>query len=126
MNKRTIVLAISTLTILGFTAAAVRYKGISVPLEAPAVAKAANALVRFNSPTLGPINAPVTIVEFFDPSCESCQALLDPRRVHRFASLLDIQTNRLRHLPRHQGFRIIMPLRLSIQDGLQYRRINPL
>jgi protein-disulfide isomerase len=31
-------------------------------------------LVRPHSPVIGPANAPVTIVEFFDPSCESCRA----------------------------------------------------
>lgn len=37
------------------------------------VSKADNRLVRFNSTTLGPIGAPVTIVEFFDPACETCR-----------------------------------------------------
>lgn len=31
-------------------------------------------LVRMHSPVFGPANAPVTIVEFFDPACETCRA----------------------------------------------------
>jgi len=37
-------------------------------------AQAGNRLVRFHSPVFGPASAPVTIVEFFDPACETCRA----------------------------------------------------
>jgi protein-disulfide isomerase len=59
-----------------------------VPAPAPAVAATPAAgvagtpgtsietlLVRPYSPTLGPEQAAVTIVEFFDPECESCSAM---------------------------------------------------
>ena len=38
-------------------------------------APAGSALIRPYSPVLGPENAPVTIVEFFDPACEACRAM---------------------------------------------------
>lgn len=34
-----------------------------------------NALIRPYSPVLGPKNASVTVVEFFDPACEACRAM---------------------------------------------------
>lgn len=37
-------------------------------------AAAESALVRPDSATLGSVNAPVTLVEFYDPECESCRA----------------------------------------------------
>lgn len=42
--------------------------------EAPAASAAETALVRAQAPTLGPADAKVTIVEFFDPACEACRA----------------------------------------------------
>lgn len=36
---------------------------------------AGTALIRPYSPILGPANAPVTVVEFFDPACEACRAM---------------------------------------------------
>lgn len=38
-------------------------------------APAGTALIRPYSPILGPKNAPVTVVEFFDPACEACRAM---------------------------------------------------
>lgn len=74
MSRRTVVLAISVLAIVGFTAAAFFYnRSVTVP-QATAPVPQTSSLVRFNSPSFGPANAPVTVVEFFDPSCESCRA----------------------------------------------------
>ena len=36
---------------------------------------ATDTLVRSHSPIIGKVDAPVTIVEFFDPSCEACRAM---------------------------------------------------
>ncbi len=76
MNRRTIVLLVSTLTALGFAAAAFFYLQFSSTPQAqvPTIAPQNSSLVRFHSPVIGPANAPVTIVEFFDPSCEVCRA----------------------------------------------------
>ncbi|ANJ54819.1 disulfide bond formation protein DsbA [Pseudomonas silesiensis] len=74
MSRRTLVLAISVLTVIGFAVAAFFYERASTVPQATAPVQEIGALVRFNSPSFGPAKAPVTIVEFFDPSCESCRA----------------------------------------------------
>lgn len=74
MSKRTAVIVISLLAIVGFVVAAFSYKGAQPVPQVVAPVKTNSALVRFNAPSFGPAKAPVTIVEFFDPSCESCRA----------------------------------------------------
>ena len=77
MKKRLTVVALSALLAGGFTTAAVLYRGAEAdPANAatPQPAVDAKLLVRPHSPIIGPRNARVTIVEFFDPSCEACRA----------------------------------------------------
>ena len=74
MSRRNVVLAISILAIVGFAIAALLYnRATTVPQTTAAVAQS-SALERFGSPSIGPATAPVTVVGFFDPSCESCRA----------------------------------------------------
>ena len=46
----------------------------NLALDAANVMLEGNVYERTYSPILGEVNAPVTIVEFFDPSCEACRA----------------------------------------------------
>lgn len=75
MTRKTMVLTLCALLLAGFTGTAVLYQTLK-PNEQPAAQATpdSNNLVRFHSPVIGPIKAPVTIVEFFDPSCEACRA----------------------------------------------------
>lgn len=70
MTRRRTVLAIAALALAAFGAAAFLYRP-APPAPEPG---AETALVRFHTPVIGPVNAPVTIVEFFDPACETCRA----------------------------------------------------
>ena len=47
---------------------------ISISLAALQASEQAGAMVRPHSPIIGAEDAPVTIVEFFDPACEACKA----------------------------------------------------
>jgi protein-disulfide isomerase len=59
-------------------------------------------LVRMHSPVFGPRDAPVTLVEFFDPACETCRAFYPIVK-----DLLDQYPKELRlvirYAPFHQG-----------------------
>lgn len=74
MNRRVAVLATLAVAILVFAVGAIAYSRFAAPEPPPAAVSEPRNLVRFNSPVVGPQNAPVTIVEFFDPSCEACRA----------------------------------------------------
>ncbi|AOZ71203.1 MULTISPECIES: thioredoxin domain-containing protein [Rhodobacterales] len=75
MNRRGLILSVLALGAAGFGGAtwfAIRPGPVA---EAEPVApELAEAMIRPYSPILGPADAPVTIVEFFDPACEACRA----------------------------------------------------
>ena len=74
MNKRFVVVATAVLAIVVFAVAAVMFSGSRPGMAPPAQPIGQSELVRPHSPIIGPAEAPVTIVEFFDPACEACRA----------------------------------------------------
>jgi protein-disulfide isomerase len=76
MNSRIAVLAIAVVAVVVFAAAAWFYPRLQpTPVPSPVVGTLEEAgYVRPHSPVIGPADAPVTITEFFDPSCEACRA----------------------------------------------------
>lgn len=60
------------------------------------------ALLRMHSPTLGKVDAPVVIVEFLDPACETCRAFY-PMVKQLLAANPDKIRLVLRYAPFHKG-----------------------
>lgn len=98
MNRRAIVIGTVAVAVTAFAAAATYYPrktGGAVPQEE-------GNLVRAHSPVIGPADAPVTIVEFFDPSCEACRALYP--LVKQIMDAFPNQTKLvIRYAPLHEG-----------------------
>jgi protein-disulfide isomerase len=75
MNRRGLILSVLALGVAGFGGATWFATRPGPVAEAEPVApELADAMIRPYSPILGPAQAPVTIVEFFDPACEACRA----------------------------------------------------
>lgn len=103
MNKRIGVVATLVVSALAFTGGAMLYSGTAEgePTK-KVVAGPVDSLIRPHSPIIGPKNAPVTIVEFFDPSCEACRAFYPTVKGIVAKYPKDVRLV-MRYLPLHPG-----------------------
>ena len=99
MKRRTLVLGTATAAVATFGAGALLLRPKPVPPVASNVLPPGIALVRPDAPIFGPEDAPVTLVEFFDPASEPCRAF--------HPIVMDIRAqypNRLRVVMRYAAF----------------------
>lgn len=73
MKKKTLLILTSIVALMAFSVAGFMYEQSQVRKQKVADTKVSE-LVRMHSPVYGAAGAKVTIVEFFDPSCETCRA----------------------------------------------------
>lgn len=73
MKQKNLFIAVAALLILVFAGGAFFYKKQQAEQAAQLAAQNMAALVRADSPSFGDANAPVHIVEFFDPACGTCR-----------------------------------------------------
>lgn len=100
MNRRMLVVSVAAVALLGFVGAGAIYTQTK-PISSD-TAKADNLLVRQHSPIIGPTDAQVTIVEFFDPSCEACRAYYPIVKQILAEHPADVRLV-LRYAPFHEG-----------------------
>jgi protein-disulfide isomerase len=102
MNKRAIVIGIVVVAATTFAASVFLYERYrSIPTTTP-VASEGGELVRPHSPVMGQADARVTIVEFFDPSCEVCRAFYPIVKQILAVYSKDVRLV-LRYTPFHEG-----------------------
>ena len=102
MNKKWLVISTLAAVVLAFVASVVVFRGRTEQVVAKVVQANNQALVRAHSPVYGNPAAQVTIVEFFDPSCETCRAFYPLVKRIVNASFGQVRLV-IRYAPLHQG-----------------------
>ena len=102
MNRKWIVLGTVAAVVLAFVAGVVVFTNRSNQEVKQAVQTNSDALVRPHSPVFGNPAAKVTIVEFFDPSCETCRAFYPIVKRMVNASFGQVRLV-VRYAPLHRG-----------------------
>lgn len=102
MNKKWVVLGTVAVVVVAFVAGVVVFTSRSNQEVKQAVQTNTDALVRPYSPIFGNPAAKVTIVEFFDPSCETCRAFYPIVKRMVNASFGQVRLV-VRYAPLHKG-----------------------
>ncbi|MDP4837179.1 MAG: thioredoxin domain-containing protein [Burkholderiales bacterium] len=79
-------------------------------------------LVRMHSPVFGPQSAPVTIVEFFDPACETCRAFY-PIVKNLMAQYPEDVRLVIRYAPFHKGSDQVVKLLEASKSQGKYQTV---
>lgn len=72
MNKKSIFIAVAGMLLLAFGMATLIYKNHQATLQGASGGRNQGVVERQGAPIKGPVDARVTIVEFFDPACGTC------------------------------------------------------
>lgn len=102
MKQKTIFIASLAVLAFAFIFGIQMYNSRQAEQATQTVTQNREALVRFHSPSLGPANAPVHIVEFLDPACEGCRAFY-PFVKDLMAAHPDNIRLTVRYAPFHRG-----------------------
>ena len=102
MKQKTLFIVAVAVLLLAFIIAALVFTAQKKDQAAQHVVANSSALMRMHSPTHGKADAPVVIVEFFDPACGTC-AEFYPRVKEMMAANPDRIRLVLRYAPFHPG-----------------------
>ncbi len=102
MKQKTLFIVAAIVLLLVFLLGTLAYKSEKTDPSAQQAERNRALLVRMHSPTLGKADAPVVIVEFLDPACETCRAFY-PLVKAMLAENPDRIRLVLRYAPFHNG-----------------------
>ena len=126
MNKKTLFFASAAALLLAFVVGALFYSSQKKEQSTQLVDVNRSALVRMHAPTLGKPDAPVVIVEFFDPACETCRAFY-PLVKDILAANPDQVRLVLRYAPFHNGSdKVVAVLEAARKQGKFWQALEAL
>jgi protein-disulfide isomerase len=118
MKQKTLLIVSASVLLLTFIAGSLIYKNHKAEKSAQLVDQNRSSLIRPHSPSLGRDDAPVVLVEFFDPACGTCQAF-HPLVMSLLESHPDKLRLVLRYAPFHEGSeKIVAVLEAARKQGL--------
>ena len=102
MNKKTLLIGTSLIIIVALIAAVAIFQTEQTSQNKNTSVDNRNIVERLNAPTTGPHDAKVTIVEFFDPACETCMVFypLVNNLIKQYPGKVNVM---MRYAPLHQG-----------------------
>jgi len=126
MKQKTLFIVAVVCLLLGFIVAALLHN-VEKEQQAGQLVTADNpALVRMHSPSLGRADAPVVIVEFIDPACETC-ATFYPLVKQIMAANPDRIRLVLRYAPFHKGSdQVVAALEAARKQGKYWPALEAL
>ena len=102
IHRKYIIALVLGVALAAFAVGASLYQSHVTSNQEQHAAGQSERLVRMHSPVIGPREAPVTIVELFDPACETCRAFYPVVKdlMQRYPSQVRLV---IRYAPFHQG-----------------------
>jgi len=102
MNKKTLFISVALIITLAFVAAVAVFQTEKTNQNSSTSVSNLNIVERVGAPTKGPENAKVTIVEFFDPACETCSVFypLVNDLIKKYPGKVKVM---MRYAPFHKG-----------------------
>ena len=126
MKQKNILIASAVLLLVVFGVAAVLYKNHQADQAAQIVAQNRAVLERAHAQTFGNPNAPVHIVEFFDPACETCRDFY-PLVKKMMAANPDKIKLSMRYAPLHKGSdQVVKAIEASRKQGMFQQTLETL
>lgn len=126
MKQKTIFITALVLLAIVFAGGAQLYQSQKAQEAVATAGKNKELLARFHSQSLGRVDAPVQIVEFLDPACETCAAFYPLVKQMMAANRENIRLT-VRYAPFHQGSdEVVKALEASRKQGKYWQALESL